>query len=102
MLFTVQEGEIEEALELMEIIREQCCVVSLAHGSHLNPRDGCPKATLLCTLELLIVVNFVHFATVGPSLLHPELIFDGPHGLAILLTVGSTVGESEIPVTDSL
>ena len=52
--------------------------------------------------QLLIIVDFVVFTTVGPTLLNAQLVLDGPHEVVVPLAEGGPVGEPKIPVTDPL
>ena len=91
MLLAVLKREVQEALELMEIIGDKCCVVCLVNSSHRYAKDGGAKATVLCSGKLLIVIDLVVLAAVGPALLQAKLVLDGAHGVLLPLAVRGTI-----------
>ena len=89
-------------LELEDVIGQEPSVICLAHTSHIYASNDCPKATLLGSSELLVVVDLVVVAAGGPALLHALLVMDRAHGVVFPLAEGGTVGETEVPESDSL
>ena len=59
LFLAVKEREVQEMLELEDVIRQESSVICLAHTSNIYASDDCPKATLLGSSELLIVVDLV-------------------------------------------
>ena len=102
VFLAVVERKIQKMLQLEDVIGQECSVIRLAHTSNSYARDGCPKATLLGSGELLVVVDLVVVTAPGPALLHAQLIMYRPHGAVFPLAEGGTVGKTEIPEADSL
>ena len=68
MLVTVLYGQVQQALELMNVIGQEGGVIGLPHSCHRYPRDDSAKAAVLGGTELFVVVEFVKLTTVGSTL----------------------------------
>ena len=92
----VKHGEVEEVAKEMEVTGDQDRVISTSHRRNTNGAKVDSKLRVLSSIELLIVVNFVLFTTVGSPLLEALLVPDGAHYGLVPLNVGHPVLETLI------
>ena len=92
----VKHGEVEEVAKEMEVTGDQDRVISTSHRRNTNGAKVDSKLRVLSSIELLIVVNFVLFTTVGSPLLEALLVPDGANYGLVPLNVGHPVLEALI------
>ena len=88
-------------LELCNVIGDIGSVICQTNGSHMDRSNRSSKALQLAR-DLLIVVFFIEWRTVWPTLLDSTLVLGGSHQLVVPLTESGTIGEPEVPVPDPL
>ena len=89
----------------MEVIGDQCCIISLAYSGDHQVSKRNPKLGLLCCGKLLFTENFVQVRGVNSTLFKTTLVFDRTHHLATPvhgLTVLEPMFQIEKQMTDCI
>ena len=61
VLPAIDQRKVKKMLELVDVIGQKGCVVCLPNRSNLTSCYQSPKATLLSSHKLFIVINFIMF-----------------------------------------
>ena len=98
VLLAVRQCQGEKKRKAVDIRRDEDNVICLANGSNLDVTNGNTKWRILCNSQLFIVVNFVEFATLNPSLFNTLFIINWCKQLFVPFNYSFTVSKSLIDV----
>ena len=101
VLEAIIKAQLKNMHQLMDVITEKTCVISLAHRRQYQFPHVNTKLGTLADIMKLIVVKLVTVRGWNPSLLQASFIKNGTNKVSVKLTDGGTVQESVLHVFDS-
>ena len=102
VLVAVVERQLEKILEKKKIMGEEDNIVCLSNCSYFDAIEMNSKVGIICSVELLSIVDCIQVAGGDPSLLKPELIIDWTKDFVVPFKKGSSVLEAVINIKEPI